>query len=67
MAPLKSVGQSPKGRKALEKGLMLIKRRDIYYRDPSLFKKQEVVDRYIDDIAFTCKVTRKDLNVVGNQ
>lgn len=30
-----------------------------------LFKQQETVDRYVDDIAHTCQVTRRDLNVVG--
>lgn len=38
--------------------------RDIYYHDPDLFKQQETVDRYIDDIAHTFQVTRNDLNVV---
>ncbi|KAK5311080.1 endodeoxyribonuclease [Exophiala xenobiotica] len=39
---------------------------DIYYRQPELFRKQETVDRYIDDIAFTCGVTRKDLRVTAS-
>jgi hypothetical protein len=39
--------------------------RDIYYRDPELFKRQTTVDRYIDDIAYTCGVARADLNVVS--
>lgn len=39
--------------------------RDIYYKDPSLFCKQEVVDRYIDDLAYTFEVPRSALNVVG--
>lgn len=39
--------------------------RDIYYRDPQLFGKQALVDRYVDDIAFTFNVTRRDLNVVS--
>jgi len=42
----------------------VVTKRDIYYHDPALFKKQETVDRYIDDIAHTCKVKRWDLNVV---
>jgi len=41
--------------------------RDIYYREPLLFKDQKIVDRYVDDIAFTCGVVRKDLNVVSSQ
>jgi hypothetical protein len=39
--------------------------RDIYYRDPELFRSQSVVDRYVDVVAYTCGVTRIDLNVVG--
>jgi DNA topoisomerase VI subunit A len=38
--------------------------RDIYYRDPELFTKQAVVDRYVDDIAYTFGVPRLLLNVV---
>jgi meiotic recombination protein SPO11 len=38
--------------------------RDIYYRDPELFIKQAVVDRYVDDIAYTLGVGRDALNVV---
>ena len=44
---------------------MLIGLRDLYYREPELFKKQETVDRYLDDIAHTCKVSRNDLKVVS--
>ncbi|KAJ9500047.1 endodeoxyribonuclease [Exophiala xenobiotica] len=40
--------------------------RDIYYHDPTLFKQQETVDRYIDDIAHTCQVARSDLKVTGS-
>ncbi|SLM37891.1 Winged helix-turn-helix DNA-binding domain [Lasallia pustulata] len=40
-------------------------KRDIYYKDPSLFCKQEVVDRYIDDLAYTFEVPRSALNVVA--
>lgn len=39
--------------------------RDIYYRDPELFLKQAVVDRYVDDIAYTFGVNRDALNVVS--
>ena len=39
--------------------------RDIYYRDTFLYKQQTTVDRYVDDIAYTCQATRKDLNVVS--
>lgn len=37
--------------------------RDMYYRDPALFGRQTVVDRYVDDIAFTFDVPRSMLNV----
>jgi len=39
--------------------------RDIYYKDPALFVKQSVVDRYVDDIAFTFNVPRSALSVVS--
>lgn len=39
--------------------------RDMYYRDPELFVKQAVVDRYVDDIAYTLGVERDALNVVS--
>ena len=39
--------------------------RDIYYKDSSLFGKQTVVDRYVDDLAYTFEVQRSALNVVG--
>ena len=38
--------------------------RDIYYRDPELFIKQAVVDRCVDDLAYTLGVERDALNVV---
>lgn len=38
--------------------------RDLYYRDPELFVKQAVVDRYVDDIAYTFGIERDALNVV---
>jgi meiotic recombination protein SPO11 len=37
----------------------------MYYRDPELFMRQAVVDRYVDDIAYTFGVCRDALNVVG--
>lgn len=40
--------------------------RDIYYKDPALFKQQTVVNKYIDDFANTFGVLRSDLNVVGS-
>jgi hypothetical protein len=44
---------------------MLTSPRDIYYRDPALFSKQAVVDRYVDDLACTFGIPRALLNVVG--
>ena len=38
--------------------------RDIYYKDPALFLKQAVVDRYVDDVAYMFGVRRAQLNVV---
>ena len=45
--------------------LRLMKSRNMYYKDPLLFKKQAVVDRYVDILAYTFGVQRADLNVVG--
>ncbi|RKF78001.1 Meiotic recombination protein SPO11 [Golovinomyces cichoracearum] len=39
--------------------------RDVYYKEPELFKHQSVVDRYLNDIAFTFGVERDALNVVA--
>ncbi|OAP61502.1 hypothetical protein AYL99_03705 [Fonsecaea erecta] len=50
---------------AIRQGVTITKR-DIYYHDVGLFKNQETVDRYVDDIAHTCQVTRRDLNVVAS-
>jgi hypothetical protein len=36
----------------------------MFYRDPELFVKQAVVDRYVDDLAYTLGVERGALNVV---
>ncbi len=44
--------------------MVFIPYRDIYYKDPALFGKQSVVDRYVDDIASTFQVPRSSLNVV---
>ncbi|KIW07325.1 uncharacterized protein PV09_02175 [Verruconis gallopava] len=43
----------------------IITKRDIYYRDPTLFSKQAVVDRFIDDLAYTFGVSRLLLNVTA--
>ena len=42
-----------------------ITKRDIFYRDPNLFTKQEIVDRYVDDVAFALGVPRCSLNVTS--
>ena len=46
--------------------LILFLFRNLYYQDPSLFKKQAVVDRYVDALAFTFGVQRANLNVVSH-
>ncbi|RMZ79734.1 hypothetical protein DV738_g3269, partial [Chaetothyriales sp. CBS 135597] len=45
---------------------VIVTKRDIFYRDPGLFIKQETVDRFIEDIAHTCDVQRIDLHVVAS-
>lgn len=42
----------------------VISKREIYYRHPALFTNQIVVDRYVDDIAYTFDTCRSSLNVV---
>ena len=39
--------------------------RDIYYRDPALFGSQSVVDRHVEDIAYTLDVPRSRLNITA--
>lgn len=46
------------------KGDFTSTKRDLYYLDPVHFGKQAVVDRYVDDIAFTIGVDRAALHVV---
>lgn len=41
--------------------------RNIYYKDPTLFKTQMTVDHYVDIIAYTFGVSRRALNVVSGQ
>ncbi|CZT50385.1 related to MEIOTIC RECOMBINATION PROTEIN REC12 [Rhynchosporium secalis] len=50
---------------ALVTGIVTTKRSDIYYRGPEIFMKQAVVDRYVDDIAYTFGVGRDALNIVA--
>lgn len=40
--------------------------RNIFYKDPVLFKSQSVVDRYVDILAYTLGVQRAALNVVSS-
>lgn len=40
--------------------------RNIYYKDPALFKTQLTVDYYVDIIAYTFDVSRFALNVVSS-
>ncbi|APA06045.1 hypothetical protein sscle_01g008150 [Sclerotinia sclerotiorum 1980 UF-70] len=43
----------------------IITKRDMYYRDPELFTKQAIVDRFVDDIAYTLGLKRDAMNVVA--
>ena len=47
--------------------LLKLHRRNIYYKDPALFKRQSTVDKYVDIIAYTFGVSRFALNVVSGQ
>ncbi|KAJ7647061.1 topoisomerase acting in meiosis [Roridomyces roridus] len=38
-------------------------KRDIYYKDTLLFKKQKVVDNLVDDLAATFELERADMNI----
>ncbi|KUJ17464.1 DNA topoisomerase IV, alpha subunit [Mollisia scopiformis] len=49
---------------ALISGVVTTKR-DIYYRESELFTKQSIVDRYVDDIAYTFGINRDALNVAA--
>ncbi|KAF2402933.1 DNA topoisomerase IV, alpha subunit [Trichodelitschia bisporula] len=44
---------------------MIFTKREIFYRDPALFNQQLVVDRTVDDLAFTFGVPRQLLNVTA--
>ena len=49
-----------------EKPVLIGRRcRNIYYKDPELFKSQTVVDRYVDILAYTFGIHRAALNVVS--
>ncbi|QSZ31276.1 hypothetical protein DSL72_000839 [Monilinia vaccinii-corymbosi] len=43
----------------------IITKRDMYYRDPELFTKQAIVDRFVDDIAYSIGLKRDALNVMA--
>ncbi|GBF63711.1 meiotic recombination protein [Trichophyton mentagrophytes] len=47
------------------KGGFISSKRDIFYQDPVYFGSQRLVDRYIDDIAFTLDVDRAALHVAA--
>jgi len=49
---------------ALIDGLPATKR-DLYYKDVTLFKKQSVVDKLVDDLAATIDTGRAHLNIVN--
>ncbi|EFQ34246.1 type IIB DNA topoisomerase [Colletotrichum graminicola M1.001] len=42
-----------------------ITKRNIYYQDENLFKKQSVVDNLVDDLAYTLGLGREDLGIVA--
>ncbi|RPA76871.1 DNA topoisomerase IV, alpha subunit [Ascobolus immersus RN42] len=52
-------------REALKSGQTVTKR-DIYYKNVALFKRQSVVDSFVDDIACTFDLSRHDFNVVAS-
>ncbi|KAL8920780.1 MAG: hypothetical protein Q9172_004351 [Xanthocarpia lactea] len=41
----------------------VVSKRNIYYKDPELFKSQKIVDRYIDILSYTFGIQRAALNV----
>ncbi|KXH45687.1 type IIB DNA topoisomerase [Colletotrichum nymphaeae SA-01] len=43
----------------------LITKRNIYYQDTDLFKRQSIVDNLVDDLAFTLGLGREDLGIVA--
>ncbi|KAK2748971.1 hypothetical protein FQN57_007254 [Myotisia sp. PD_48] len=46
-------------------GNFVSSKRDIFYQDPAYFGSQQLVDRYIDDIAYTIDVDRTALHVTA--
>ncbi|KXH68386.1 type IIB DNA topoisomerase [Colletotrichum salicis] len=43
----------------------LITKRNIYYQDTDLFKRQSIVDNLVDDLAYTLGLGREDLGIVA--
>ncbi|KAI4091532.1 MAG: hypothetical protein LQ339_008103 [Xanthoria mediterranea] len=43
----------------------VVSKRNIYYKDPELFKSQKVVDRYVDVLSHTFGIQRAALNVTA--
>ncbi|KAL9580489.1 MAG: hypothetical protein Q9212_004468 [Teloschistes hypoglaucus] len=44
---------------------VVVSKRNIYYKDPELFKSQKVVDRYVDILSYTFGIQRQALNVTA--
>ncbi|KAL8895121.1 MAG: hypothetical protein Q9192_003828, partial [Flavoplaca navasiana] len=44
---------------------VVVSKRNIYYKDPELFKSQKVVDRYVDILSYTFDIQRAALNVTA--
>ncbi|KAL8993495.1 MAG: hypothetical protein Q9169_006301 [Polycauliona sp. 2 TL-2023] len=44
---------------------VVVSKRNIYYKDPELFKSQRVVDRYVDILSYTFDIQRAALNVTA--
>ncbi|KAA1072084.1 endodeoxyribonuclease, variant 3 [Puccinia graminis f. sp. tritici] len=47
-------------------GKMIMTKRDVFYNDVNLFKKQVVVDRLVDDLAATFEITRGQLHFAAS-
>ena len=45
---------------------IILTKRDLFYRHPALFGTQDVVDRYVDDLACTFGVSRSSLGVTAS-
>ncbi|PLW52618.1 hypothetical protein PCANC_06268 [Puccinia coronata f. sp. avenae] len=47
-------------------GDMVVTKRDAFYRDVNLFKRQGAVDRLVDDLAATLNLTREKLHIIAS-